>query len=153
MRMTSGRHKGKTLELIALKAPDFIQDLLLSEPRNEKQRCIQAEATRLVDTFNRRAFCVSCVGRDCGRLALRCTIFKSDVLNPWWWCDTCDPWQFGAGRDRIQIVRTYQDALDFSGAFDDPKVTRDLILTLAEAKGLLASWRLSECQADIFFNG
>ena len=153
MRMTSGRHKGETLELIALVAPDFIRDLLSSEPRSVKQRRVQAEARRLVDAFNRRAFCVPCVGRDCGRLASRCTICKSDVLNPWWWCDACDPRQYGVGQDRIQIVRTYQDVLAFSAAFDDPNVTRDLILTLAEAKGLLVPSRLREVQADIFFNG
>jgi hypothetical protein len=58
--------------------------------------------------------------------------------------------RMGAGRDRLRIVRTYQGALDFFEAFGDPEVARDLILALAEAKGLLG---LKEAQADIFFNG
>ena len=150
MRMAFGRHKGKTLEIIALKDPDFIRDLLASEPRTCTQRRVQVEARRLVDTFDRRAFRVRCVGRDCDRLASRCTIYKSDVMNPWWWCDTFDRQQYGAGQDRIRIVRTYQDVLDFSNSFDDPTVVRDLILALAEAKGLLGA---KETHADIFFNG
>lgn len=150
MRITSGRHKGKSLELIVLKDPEFIWDLLSSEAKDEKQRRFRTEASRLVATFNRRAFCVRCVGRDCARLATRFTIYMSEVHAPWWWCDTCDPWQYGAGRDLIRIVRTYQDALDFSETFGDPIVAQDIILTMAEAKGLLG---MKESQVDIFFNG
>ena len=150
MLMTSGKHKGKSFELIALKYPDILWDILSSEARSEKQRRVQAEAKRLVNVFNRRAFCVRCVGMDCERPATRCSIRKSDVLSPWWWCDACDPWQYGAGRDILRIVRTYEDALEFSEPFDDPTVARDLIAKLAEAKGLQ---ELKKIQVDIFFNG
>ena len=150
MRMTFGRHKGKTLEIIALKDPEFIRDLLASEAKGKDQIRLRAEASQLLDTFDRRAFQVRCVGSGCNQPASRCTIYKSDVLNPWWWCDACDPKQYGIGPDRIRIVRTYQDALDFCEPFGDPTVARDIIRVLAEAKGLPG---LKEAHADIFFNG
>lgn len=155
MRITSGKHKGKILEVVALRDPEFMRDLLLSDARGVAQRRLKAEARRLVETFDRRAFDRHCVGMGCERKATRCTFYKCCLNDPWWWCDACDPWQYGAGRDMIRIVRTYQDALDFSEAFGDPWVTQDLILTLAEAKGLpaMSRLRLKESQAEMFFNG
>lgn len=150
MRIASGRHKGKTLELVALKDPEYIWDLLLSKPRGARQERAQAKARALVETFDRRAFDVLCVGGGCERKATRCTVCKSSVDTPWWWCDACDPWQYGAGRDMLHVLRTYQDVLDFCRTFDDPTVARDLVLTLAMAKGLS---KLGETQADLFFHG
>ena len=149
--MASGKNKGKPLELVALKDPCFIQDVISSNAKGREQMALRAEARRLVDVFNRRTFGVRCHGRDCDRTATRCSIYKSDVFNPLWWCDSCDPYQYGAGQHRIQIVRTYQDILDFALPFDDPEVAKDLIRVVAKAKGL--SPRLGKIQADIFFNG
>lgn len=153
MKITFGKHRGKTLELVALKDPEFIRDLLLSESSTGTRERLRAEAERLVTTFNRRAFVVHCVGNGCNRQATRCTLYKSGVNSPWWWCDECDPWQYGAGQLQIQIVRTYQDVLDFSDSIGDTTTAQDLVMALAEAKGLILWSRLSELKADLFFNG
>lgn len=150
MRITSGRHKGKTLELVALKDPEFIGDLLAAKFRSEAQKLLQAEARRLVEVFDRRAFLWRCAGRDCGRMATLCSIYKSDVFNPMWWCDACDPWQFGARREALHVIRTYRDALNFCTALGDPTAMRDLVRALAEAKGLAGP---KVAHADAFFNG
>lgn len=151
MLVTSGKYKGKTLELVTLKNPYFIKGLLSRETKDKKLMLMQAEARRLIVAFNRRAFNGRCMGRNCSQPATRCSIYKSDVFNPKWWCDICDPWQYGAGKCLIQIVRTYQDAIAFGEPFDDPTVAEDLVRVLAEAKGL--SSRLGKDQADVFFNG
>ena len=150
MLVTSGKHKGKPLEVVALKDPCFIQGVLLSEAESKAQKAMQAEARRLVDVFDRMPFVVRCCGHGCERRAMRCSIYKSDVLNPWWWCDACDPRQYGAGECKVHIVRTYHDALDFSAQFDDPSVAMDLVRAMAEAKGAPSS--PSRRQADVFFN-
>ena len=62
MLITSGRHKGMTIEIMVIKDPVSIGNLLATEPRSERQRRHQTEARRLVETFNRRAFDVRCVG-------------------------------------------------------------------------------------------
>ncbi|MEI7858138.1 MAG: hypothetical protein WCH85_11655 [Methanomicrobiales archaeon] len=151
MLVASGKNMGKTLEVIVLKDPCYIQDLFSAKAENKKQVLLKDEAKRLVDVFDRKAFDARCNGRVCRRQSTRCTVYKSDIFNPMWWCDACDPCQYGAGEGRIQIVRTYRDALDFAVSFGDPEVSADLIRVLAEAKGL--SWPPGKIRADIFFHG
>ncbi len=151
MKVTRGKHKSKTLEVVALTDPCYIQGLLLSKAGTEKQIMLQTEASRLIGVFDKNRYQLRCCGKGCDRTATRCTIYKSEIFSPWWWCDTCDPYQYGAGEGRIKIVRTYQDALDFAEPFGDQEVVADLVRILAEAKGLL--WPPGQTRADIFFNG
>ena len=151
MLVPRGKNESETLEVVALTDPCYIHGILSSKAGAEKQILLQTEASRLIGVFDRKKYKCRCCGRGCDRTATRCTVYKSDVFNPKWWCDTCDPYQYGAGEGRIKIVRTYQDALDFAEPFGDPEVAEDLVRVLAEAKGLL--WPPAKTRADIFFNG
>jgi hypothetical protein len=150
MRLTWGKYKGRTIEVVVLKDPEFIGVLLKSRTQDETKCRIQTEARLLVETFNRRKFQTRCASSGCSREVSRCSIYKTDVFNPRWWCETCDPWQFGARSLVLSIVATYEDAIRYARPYGDPTLTRDLVHVLAEAKGL-SGFKLA--QLGVFFHG
>jgi hypothetical protein len=69
----------------------------------------------------------------------------------WWWCEDCKPYVHCAGLEKLHIIRSYWDAIDYADLVSSrPRSDLNaLIRRLAEAKGLPS--RVGEKQAAVFF--
>jgi hypothetical protein len=146
MRLRSGKHAGKTTEILLLSMPDWAQWMMNHHPDSPVSR----DFRRLVAKFDGKPFTKRCDG--CHRNATRVSAYRQWARDLMFWCDDCDPYNAGAVRGRLTIVRTFNDALTHadltcSGAQGDK---RDIIRALAAAKGLPV--RLGEAQAIAFFS-
>jgi len=108
------------------------------------------EAQRLIKIFDSKPCQTECYGKDCSKSATYCTVYKSNVYTPYWWCEDCDPYEQGADEGKLQVVGTYQDAINHCSMYCTTRdAIKDLIKTLAQAKGLPN--RVGEAQAERFF--
>ena len=80
MLVASGKNMGKTLEVIVLKDPCYIQDLFSAKAENKKQVLLKDEAKRLVDVFDRKAFDARCNGRGCRRQSTRFRVWYNWLI-------------------------------------------------------------------------
>src|SRR5688572_23983774 len=101
MQITFGKHKGKSIEEVLLKHPDYIHWMLQQDNSYGAMKALQEETIRLIDVFDSKPFVEPCHGRNCTRIATRCTVYRDAVDNPYWWCDNCDPGQSGASEYKI----------------------------------------------------
>lgn len=152
MQITFGKHAGKSLELLILKQPDYIAWMLQQQNAHGAMKRVQEAAKRLMARFDAKPILKDCFGQPAAaHKATRCTVYQNNVTVPHWWCDTCDPYQSGANPGKLQVIRTYEEALAHvtfwcGGRASDYK---SLVKDLAQAKGLPA--RVGEKQAAAFF--
>jgi hypothetical protein len=149
MQVTFGKYAGTSLELLMLRAPEYIHWIVQQSATGALLE-LKSEALKLMKKFDAKPFNQVCHSRTCRLGATRATVY-GDSLVPYWWCANCDPYGSGANAGKLQIVRTYADALSHvefycSGHKSDyGKLIRDL----AEAKGLPV--RVGEKKAQFFF--
>lgn len=152
MQITFGKHSGKSLELLLFKHPDYIAWMLAQQNASGAMKRAQDEAKRLMGRFNSKPFKKQRFGQTGPKhSATRCTVYSNNVTVPHWWCNGCDPYESGANAGKLQVIATYEDALDHVGAWCGGNTAdyKSLIKDLAQAKGLPA--RIGEKQAAAFF--
>jgi hypothetical protein len=149
MQVTFGKHAGKSLELLMLREPGYIH-WLVQQSATGPLLALKSEALKLMKRFDAKPFNQVCHSRTCKLGATRATVY-GDNLVPYWWCANCDPYESGANAGKLQIVRTYADALSHVEFYCSGRKSDyvELIRYLAEAKGLPA--RVGEKQAQFFF--
>lgn len=148
MKVDFGKFHGKTIELLVLKEPDYI-DWFLRDIGDKKPH-INAEIMRLLRRFDQKEFSEKCMGRRCTAIATKMTAYQSN-LTPHWWCDDCNPYQTGALDGKLSHIKTYKDALQHVWFYckGNKKDAKRLVLNLARGKGLPA--RVGETAATKFF--
>ena len=151
MEVTFGKHKGSSVEFLVLKQADYVTWLLEQTDAYGALQRVRKHAKGLILSFDAKRVLKKCYGR-CDKVATYCTVYSDNVLQPYWWCDTCDPYQSGASRGKLHPIRAYEDALGHASLYcrgrrDD---YRELILEIARAKGLPD--RVGEAQARAFFS-
>jgi hypothetical protein len=150
MLVTFGKHSGKSAEMLVLKHPDYAWWMLGVELPTAFLRQVQQELRRLIKVYNDKPIVVPCQAPDCGSTATRGSVSRGAVW-PRFWCDECDPYQLGASSGKLQIVRSFEDAICYVNMFCEGRkdMMRILIKELARAKGLPT--RVGEQQAEKFF--
>lgn len=149
MILTVGKHRGKSVEEVVLKDPSYIAWMLSQADPSEALAQACDEARQLIGTFNGKPFVKKCSGDGCDEMATRCTVYGPNV-NPWYWCDKCDPYAAGATRGNLSEIRTYWDAIQHVNFHGDGRKSslEVLIRNLARAKGLPD--RVGASQASAF---
>ena len=146
MKLRVGKYKGHSVGWVLLNHPEYIE-WIQSESDFKRRSMIKAhdEVPHLIRKFNARPFKLKCQGmlieatpKRCPSSATRCTVYRDNVFLMKWWCDTCDPYQDGAGDGQLQIIRTFQDSVEHvrDCCNGHEKSFRHLVIELAKAKGL-----------------
>jgi hypothetical protein len=150
MVLPFGKHIGMSVERLVLTQPDYVVWMLGKEGATGALRQAQQEAGRLVRVFDRKPILEPCRAPGCGNVATRASVYRGSVW-PAWWCDTCDPDQLGASPGKLDIIRTYLDAVTYVNVCCSGRrqALRVIIKELARAKGLPE--RVGETQAVTFF--
>ncbi len=151
MLVNFGKHKGKSVEWIVLKEPDYIKWVLDQPDPNGNLETIMTEALSLILVFDAKPIVKACHGSNCNKPAVRFTAYEGNSSSIFTWCEACDPYQTGAVHGKLRILSTYDDALhhaEFScdGHRSDYKT---IIKEIAIAKGLPR--RSPETQVKAFF--
>jgi hypothetical protein len=146
MKLTFGKHKGKSVETVVLKEPDYALWILSIEDAEEPLAHIRKEVQRLIDVFDSKPFVCKCYGCHC-RTATRFSLAHPSP-SAYWWCDECNPRSSGCD-GLLTIGRMYEEAMQYAGYCLRKDHTKSLIRNLAEAKGLPE--RVGEKQAEEFF--
>jgi hypothetical protein len=132
-----GKYQGKSVEWLVLNAPDYLKWVLELAAPTGGLVAVKAEALRLISLFDRKQILKSCLGRGCAKTATQLSGYQGNSYSMYAWCDTCDPYQAGATRWKLRLIRTYNDALDFIQQTCDRRRSayRAAIGTIARAKG------------------
>lgn len=154
MRVPFGKYAGKSTEILVLKHPDYAFSILGEREATGHFHDIQVEIRRLIQLFDQKPILRPCMCGPCmcGRCATRGTVYKRTV-QPYWWCENCDPYRLGASPGKLQIIRSYFDAVDCANMCGAGwrSAFKILINEMARAKGLPE--RVGEAQALAFFSG
>lgn len=146
MKLTFGKHKGKSVEIVVLKEPEYAMWILSKEDADEPLAHIRKEVQRLINVFDSKPFARKCYG--CSRRTTTRVSLAPPSPSAYWWCDECNPRSMGCD-GLLSIVQTYQEAMQYAGLCLRKNHTKGLIRDLAEAKGLPK--RVGEKQAEEFF--
>lgn len=149
MYVTFGKHKGKSLEALVLKEPDYIS-WLLTQNATGPMLLAQNEVKALIAKFNKKPMKQKCNGKSCTSLATRITVYRDNV-SPYWWCGNCDPYQTGALDGKLQVISDYVSALNHVDLYCGSKKSdfKKIIKEIAIGKGLPK--RVGESQSQEFF--
>jgi len=136
MDITFGKYKGKLVETIVLKEPDYVLWLLNQNDASVPLAAVLNETKRLINIFDKKDFQQKCFG--CDQNATYCTAYTDNVTSPYWWCNKCNPYQSGAIAGKLQSVRSYQDAIRYVhfNCNANKAALKLLIKIMSEAKGL-----------------
>ena len=145
VQITSGKHAGKTSQLLMLNHPDYAAWYMGEYPDAKLSVTLRQHIAKL----DGRPFVTSC--QTCGKAATRATAYAGDC-ELMFWCDRCDPHGAGAIRGKLHGVRTYGDALrHIQYTADGHKgYMKRIVRSLAEAKGLPK--RVGEATAQSFLS-
>lgn len=150
MTVPFGKHKGKPVELLLLKEPDYVHWLFQQHDESASLLRLKEKARSLFRKFDQKPFQRTCMGSQCSALATGITFYESN-LAPFWWCGKCNVNQMGAVPGKLRRISSYSQALshvkmECDGRRDSFKA---LITTMARAKGLPP--RVGKLQAATFF--
>jgi hypothetical protein len=148
MFLRFGKHRGKSMESLALKEPDYCVWMLSEDQGSYMLGEARQELFRLIRRFDKKPILEPCEG--CGDTATRGTLYHGSAA-PHWFCDDCNPYDLGASSGKLVIVSTFADAVAYVGSWCNGRrdALKALILALARAKGLPA--RVGESEAQAFF--
>jgi hypothetical protein len=135
MIITFGEYRGRSVEWLVLKRPDYVKWILDQPTPTWPLAGVKSEVLRLISIFDAKAILKPCIG--CSRTAIRFTGYKGNSYMLYEWCDTCDPYQDGAAPWKLTFIKTYTDALKFIKQHCDGRGSeyRLAINTIAVAKG------------------
>lgn len=144
------KHSDKSVAILVLKEPEYVAWVLNQPNPSGPLARVQAEVKRLIDIFDSKPIQKRCYGNSCSNVATQCSVYRDNVISPFWWCGACDPHQRGAVEGNLTLISTYRDALRHCVLYRVRKVDLEkLITSLAQAKGL--PQRVGEKQAEEFF--
>jgi hypothetical protein len=151
MLVTFGKFKNTPIDLLVLKQPDYIDWMLKLINAEGPMVHVISEVKRLISIFDAKPIIKCCTSRECGKVATRGSLYHNDA-SPMWWCDDCNPYRTGAIAGKLEIVGTYQQALDYVNMYCSARKSdkRTIIKSFAEAKGLPS--RVGKKQASEFFH-
>lgn len=141
--MNFGRYRGSLIGSLLINQPDYVNFLLsVSNPDGPLARQVPS-IHDLIEIFDAKPYLKSCRGLDCSRSATRVSLYYRR-FQPFYWCQQCRPTGQGAAGSKLEIIRSYRDALDYAKAGGgmarlrtEPAAKRKkLIRELAVAKGL-----------------
>src|SRR5262249_945153 len=116
MLILFGKHRGKTVEYLVLREPDYVQWMLKQqEPTGPLARAVQ-EARRLIAAFDAKPVARGCCGTGCGKPATRCSLHVVNFRSLWW-CDDCEPLPGGVPGGKLWVVKSYFDVVTYVQAF------------------------------------
>lgn len=146
-----GRHQGKLLEQLVLKEPEYVEWILAQPNPRGQMIAVQSELQRLIAKFDSKPFIEICQGSECDNNATRMVVYMSNTTVPTWWCDSCDPYQNGADRGKLQAISKYRNARSHVAVYCNGRKSDHvrLIRAMARAKGLAK--RVADAQAEAFF--
>jgi hypothetical protein len=113
MIINFGKHRGKSVEWLVLKAPDYLKWILEQSAPTGNLASVKAEALRLVLLFDGKQITKECCGSNCRNTAIQFTAYVGNPSLIYAWCDTCDPYQLGATRWKLRFIKTYEEALNY----------------------------------------
>jgi hypothetical protein len=147
-----GKYRGKSVEWLLLKAPGYVKWMLEESAITGPLAAVKTEALRLISVFDRKQILKECRGRNCLKAASQLSAYQGNSYDMYAWCDTCDPYQAGAARWKLRLIRTYKEALDFIQRTCDGRRSayRAAIDTIAIAKGFPD--RSSQARLKAFFS-
>ena len=151
VELNFGKNAGKSVEQLVLKDPKYIHWMLSQSDAKGALKLAQAHAAKCIKRFDAKPFVKTCSGQNCHATATRCTVYTDNVSDPYWWCDTCDPYESGANRGKLPVLTTYAQAYNHVQLYCSGRVSdhKDIVLSMAKAKGLPS--RVGEAQALQFF--
>ncbi len=134
MNVTFGKHSGKSVEELVLKDPSYIS-WVLKQSASGAMLAVKNHAKTLIEKFDAKPFQLKC--HSCKANATWATVYMDNVA-PYWWCDSCDPYQLGANSGKLQSIRTYGDAARHVEHYCTAQKSchTELVKHLARAKGL-----------------
>jgi hypothetical protein len=148
MLITFGKHNRKSTELVILKVPDYVKWVLDNREPSGPLLAVQKDFIRLIGIFDSKPLQNKCF--KCKEPATKFSFYQGNI-DPYYWCDKCDPYFQGAMPGKLSIVTSYRQALNFvvstcQGRESDFK---DIIRNISVAKGLQG--KISEKLAQSFF--
>jgi hypothetical protein len=151
MRVHFGKQKGKLVEELVIKNPDYVSWVLSVPNPTWALAALRDEAQRLIQLFDAKPFIRQCQGEGCANLACRLSVYVDNTSELMWWCAECNPYQMGANGGRLFMVSTYHGALGhIRNICGNHKASMiELIRGLAAVKGLPS--RSGEKQLMEFF--
>ena len=153
MQVTIGKHAGKSVELLMLKEPNYINWVLDEQSPTGDLANIKRHVQQLIKILDTKAFTKNqCWSKSCKKKATKFTVY-ADNLDPYWWCNTCDPYQTGSNSGKLQSPVKYQSALQHAKLICRNRKSdyTDIIKMISQGKGLPG--RVGEAQAQKFFHG
>jgi len=153
VQVTFGKHAGKSVELLMLKEASYIKWVLEQQSPTGAMTKVKAHILRLIENFDAKPFVgKQCWSKSCGKEVTRLTVYL-DNIDPYWWCDTCDPYQTGAISGKLQLPVDYISALQHVELYCRNRKSdyTAIIKMIAQAKGLPG--RVGEAQVQKFFHG
>lgn len=150
MRISFGKHDGKSIEAMVLKEPAYVDWMLRSQNPSSHMAAACEEAQRLIGIFNAKRILRPCTSRDCGNAGARFSVYQENVdLVPW--CAGCDPYDLGARSGKLAVIQSYDQAIQYVKSWCSARDgdMRKIIREMASAKGLPS--RVGDTQAEEFF--
>lgn len=155
MNVGFGTYKDVDVRRLLLQHPDYVK-WVLKEAKGGQLAALAADLRRYIQVFDAKTFVEQCMGRRAGARCARpvkCgTAYHSHSglsVDLFWWCDTCDPYQSGAGATLIP-VSTYSEALSVVDRYQGRKSDfTDIIKNLSRAKGMPK--RVTSAALEAFF--
>lgn len=132
-------HKGKLIETVIIRYPDFINWFDGLEHHSGFQS-LYDYIDECIEIFDNKPYTISCKGKVNGDPCLRPPTYASvyrRTADPVFWCDECNPCQLGATEEKLSRVSSYREALNHVTAQAQTRENYRLIIRrMAEAKGL-----------------
>lgn len=148
-----GKYRGKSVEWLVLKAPDYLKWVLEQAAPTGPLAAVKSQALRLISLFDAKPILKPCSGSNCSKTAIRFSAYQGVPFGMYAWCETCDSYRLGAAPWKLTDIKTYSDALKFVRQHCDGRGPeyRAAIDTIARAKGFPD--RSSEPRIHKFFHG
>ena len=153
MRFGFGKYEGKTVTRVMVDDPLYIGWCL----RKLRWPDVLDRIKSARRSFDAKPFVVNCRGHDkCGNKATRITLYASTDggvnLEPYYWCDECDPCSLGASPHKLTVLRTYSELVNWAHVHEVSRAgTRKLVRKVTRAKG--APKKLTQGALDELFWG
>jgi hypothetical protein len=135
MIITFGEYRGRSVEWLVLKRPDYVKWILDQPTPTWPLAGVKSEVLRLIPIFDAKPILKTCSEHYTLPLS-GFTTWKGNPHNLCAVCDLCDPSQQGPVPEELKVIRTYKDALDFIRSGDARRCDYRLAInTIARAKG------------------
>lgn len=142
------KQKGKSTETVILKGADYVKWVIDNKNATGSLLAVQNDFIRLIELFDAKPLQKKCF--KCKSQATRFSFYQGNI-DPYFWCDKCDPFIQGAMPGKLSIITKYRQALRFVESTCEKRVAdyRGIIKNMSNAKGL--PQRITGKQAELFF--